>query len=229
MPTFSQVVDQVVQERKRPDLIWDAAAWLRADIRRLHSAPNSGSNTVFEANRHEALVTVGGSEPYLWKIPSATRFQLLEAAWNDRAGLYHVERAPSVNREENREPFYRYSWYRTGPSIAFSGTLEHDVLRLSYFMFPKDLRYKLPADRITQYDYDTDTYVRISDGAPASESELETETHWMLQRWSAVLEQGLRSAVYRNLGDFDRSRLAYSAFESDRLAMWQQEPTASFG
>lgn len=224
MTTFSQLVDSMVVELQRPDRLELVVNSLNQVIREIHTMPGGGSNTLYDANRYEEQFILTGSSPHLWSLPSATRFQRLDAVFSERNGDYVTERKPRVSRGFDAP---RAFWYRSGPQIAFGGLYEGDVLGLSYFMFPRRLAYQPLESRQVTYDSSTDEYKTPAGGEP-TESQMDAATHWVLQRWPDVLAQGIRAAVYRANGDTDRSRTAYSAFEQARLGLWQQEPKTTF-
>lgn len=226
MSTFSQIVDAIAMERSRPDQIQYLAASLNQAMREVHSRPQTGSNVIFDASRVEEEVTLTGAEPYTWQPQAIARLQRIEAVYSQALGQYLPRRSPRVTMNNSREPFGDLYWYQTGPAIAFSGVCAGDVLKLAYAEFPPALAYIPPASRAVIYNAMTGEYTTPHGGTP-TEADMAKSTHWLLQRWPSVFEQGLRAAMFRALGDETRSRTAYSAFESARLQLWQTEPTTT--
>lgn len=224
MSTFSELVDRIVAERQRPDLRIAAASYVNQVIRQVHSRPNTGSSIRFDANRLEHSFTLAGNPPYVWPIPFASRFQSIEAIYNRTVGVYHKERNPSVIHNTFSQPFHEYKWYRSGPTIIIVNALEGQIIDLSYHEYPRPLAYKAVDARVVTYDYDTDAYVLVAGGGEPTEEQLALETNWLLQRWTTLVEEGTRAALFRNTGDESRGRLSYSSFQEQRLQLIQNEP-----
>ncbi|KAK0039462.1 hypothetical protein Bpfe_031139 [Biomphalaria pfeifferi] len=226
MTTFSQLVDDVVKELLRPDQLENIATYTNQTIRELHIRPSTQSQTFFDANRVEEELAVLTDGPWLWSIPSVTRFQKLEAIYCPQMNLYIQEKTPSVAFRNSDDPFHNYYWYRTGPQIAVAGALAGLDLQLSYFMYPRTFPYKLLVNRIVKFDADLDAYVLIAGGGTPTQDQIDAETAWPLQRWPDAIKEGVRAKLFKRLGDSDRTRMAYSAFESMRMAVWNSEPSS---
>lgn len=228
MTTFSQLVDDVVKELLRPDMRDTIATYTNQTIRDVHFRPNVNTAALFDANRYESEETVTADGTWLWSIPSSTRFQDIEAIFIKDLGVYVKRKNPRVALEQSFEPDANLYWYRSGPAIAVHGVAANQVAKLSYHMFPRTLGYKptIGANaRIIRFDEDTDSYVLIAGGAP-TEEQLELETHWVLQRWADAVKEGVRAKIWKRLGDMERTRMAYSAFESMRTGIWNTEPSS---
>lgn len=230
MTTFSQLVDDVVLELLRPDLTPVLAQYANQTIREMHTRPATNAPVYFDANRYEDELAVTTNSPWLWEIPSVTRFQKMEAAYCEAIGAYLVPRSPRMTQALSQEPNAELYYYRTGPAYAFAGLPNGVSLKLAYFLFPRTLAYKAVNDRVTRFDPDTDRYVQIaSPTTPATESELEIETNWLLQRHAETLKEGVRAKAWKRMGDDGRTRTAYSSFESARAAVWNTEPSTMIG
>jgi hypothetical protein len=228
--TFSQLVDDLVRERQRPDLLQSAAMGANQVIRQIHfrgSGPG-GSRIQFDANRFEASITLEGAEPFLWPIPHPNRFQGIEAIWNRTLNGYHQLRRPAVNRALSKEPFAERFWYRTGPQIALSGARLGHQLDISFFEYPRRLPYLAVADRTVIYNAEEDTYELAGGGTP-TEEQLEAETNWVLTRWASVVEAGVRNLLFAYTGDEARTRVSFSIFENLRTQLWHEEPSTVGG
>lgn len=227
MTTFSACVDSLVTELYRPDLLAAFAAYLNQTVREMHFRPNMNAPILFDANRNEDEITQTQADaPLLWALPSVTRFQGLESAYCPELGMYIPARNPRVSLTESFEPFNDVYYYRGGNVIAFSGIPKDATVQLTYHLFPRSLTYKVVADRVVVYNADTESYDKVGGGTPTV-AELDAETHWLLQRWDSVISEGVRSKVWRRLGDMDRTRTSYSAFESMRAAIWNSEPSSN--
>lgn len=226
MTTFSQLVDEIVTEHLRPDLLVTVTSYANQTIRELHSKSKDSSPILFHSNRVEEEWTTT-AEPAVWTIPNVARFQRLETAFIPLIGEYIVERSLSKLNDFNN--YIKYAWYRSGPTIAFTNLLTGTVVRLAYFTFPKNLVYYTTANRLVTWNPETEAYTYT--GAPTDEEKaerLENATNWILERWGeSTVKQGVRSKIFARLGDPERSRMAYSQYESMReqmhsSEMWQQ-------
>lgn len=226
MTTFSVMVDELAAEAVRPDMRAVLATYVNQTIRDVHFRPQTNMPVNYDANRFEETLVAATDSPVLWALPSVTRFQDLESVYCREYRRYLVRKNPSVALKESNEPFAELYWYRTGPSIAFSGIVTGLHLDLSYFMFPQTLVYRASADRLIRYDPATDSYVLIAGGGAPSESQLALETNWLLQRWEHVIREGARAKLYKRLGDDVRTRMAFSSFESMRTAIWNTEASS---
>jgi len=225
MTTFSALVDDIVQERQRPDMRAAIARYVNQTIRELHIRPGNGAPIRFEANMVEVEVLLTGSAPYTWDIPEAQRFMDVGAVYHKNYGVYMPRKIPSVSRNLQMEPLSNLYWYRSGHTLAFSGVVEGHTIQLAYYLYPRNLPYLLAADREVIHDVEADAYTTPL-GATPTEAQIEKETNWILQRWPMVVAEGTTAKVFRILGDDTRSRTAYSAYEQIRLGMWNSEPCA---
>lgn len=227
MTTFSQLVDDVALELLRPDLVTSMAQWVNQTVRECHFKPGVAAPIKYDANRDEDQPTITTDDVWLWPIPSATRFQALEALYLVDVGAYAKPRKPEVNRNDSFEAFSQYYWYRTGPSIAVSGVAAGWTALVSFFQFPQTHQYKLTAQRIVQYNVDLDTYTRVGGGGALTDVEMGVETDWMIQRWGeSVIKEGVRAKAFKRIGDEGRARMCFSAFETQRTGIWLSEPSS---
>ena len=224
MTTFSQVVDAAVLEFRRPDMRGAIGNTVNQIVREVHSRPGTGSNVGFDANRCEDSLVLIGDGPYQWVMPSVTRFQVLESALSKKRGLKLRRKIPQLyGRGEFELPYPTY--YQSGSAFCLDGVVQGDTILFSYFLYPARLAYYGPNDRPVSYDTITDQYLTTA-GIAATDDELLLVTNWVIARWTSVVEQGVRAALHRMLGDVDRARLAYSAYEQARGALWQSETTS---
>jgi len=226
MTTFSQLVDDMILELVRPDLRGQMASWVNQTIREMHFKPGQNQPVAFHANRYERSDAVDSDNGWIWQLPSATRFQKLETLYSVVRGLYIPSKSPSISKDYSTEPWSDLYYYRSGPVISVAGVGSGDTLLSTFFMFPQNHAYKLPADRVVKYDVDTDSYVLIAGGGVPSETQMEIETDWILQRWTEVVKEGIRAKAWKRIGDGDRARMAFSAYENLRAGVWLSEPSA---
>lgn len=225
MTTFSQLIDDVATEMLRPDLRAAMGSWVNQTVREMHFKPGLNVPVGYDANRTEEAVTVTTDRTWLWPIPSSTRFQKLEAAYNKNLGAYSKVKTPQVSLQYSLEPDATLFHYRSGDTYAFQGVTLNQEIWLAYKQFPRTLQYKIPANRQVRYDVDTDSYVLIAGGVP-TQAQLDAETHWVLQRWTEEVKEGLRAKAYKRLGDELRMRVSFSAYETMREGVWLSEPSS---
>ena len=225
MTTFSQLVDDIVTELLRPDLRDTIATYANQTVRDIHFRPSSNSPILYDENRFEEALQFTTDGTWLWKIPSVTRFQGVESVFLDSPGIYVPPRNPKVALQVSDQPWADVYQYRSGPYITIHGVFVGGTGKMSYHMFPRTLAYKKKAERLIRFDADLDAYV-LADGSEPTEAQLELETHWVLQRWADTVKEGVRAKAWKRLGEMERTRLAFSAFESMRTGVWNSEPSS---
>lgn len=225
MTTLSQLVDDLLVELVRPDMRSMLVDYANQTVREMHFRPATNAPVLFDANRYEEQIAVTSSNPFLWPIPSVTRFQDIEIAFCPEAGVVIQRKNPRVINRESMNPDSDWYYYISGVQVAFSGPAVGDSIKLAYYMYPARLKYKTAAERSIVFDVDSDTYTLVGGGIPTDE-QLALETHWMLQRWPDTIKEGVRAKAYKRMGDDSRTRMFYSAFEAARTAVWQSEPSS---
>lgn len=226
MTTFSQLVDEMTIELIRPDLLDTITSYVNQTIRELHARRADSSPILFASNRIEAEWTVAAS-PAVWPVPSVTRFQTMEAAYCEALDAVFKPRNPGRINEEQFAPSNRFYRYRTGPAFAFGDrarlSLIGHTIKLSYFEFPRLLKYYEPAARPAIWDMETESFAYADAYDSTAELRATAElltTNWILLRWGeSVVKQGVRAKVFARLGEQERSKTSYSAFEAMREAM----------
>lgn len=83
MTTFSQLVDKMVLELKRPDLQTEIATYVNQTIRELHADPKSGNAVFFDSNLQEAQIQATVDTGQTWTIPKVSTFQGMKAVRYD--------------------------------------------------------------------------------------------------------------------------------------------------
>jgi hypothetical protein len=226
MSTFSQLIDEVASELRRPDLVPAIAAYLNQSIREMHF--KSGGTGVqhpafYAANRFEAQVVIPSDGTYTWPIPNSTTFQTLEAAYvPDVSGYWEPKTPRSINRE-SLSSFAERRFYRSGPVFVFTNMVTGYTLNLSWFEYPRRLFYQPVSERIVIYNPETDGFELVAGGIP-TEEQLLLVTNWLLERWSdSALKEGIRAKVWKRLGDDTRAKMAFSAFGAARQMVFLSE------
>lgn len=229
MATFSEMVDGMVTELLRPDLRTSIATYLNQTIRELHFKPQVAAPILFDANRIELQKVASADGPYVWTIPNAACFAVLESIYLEDIGVYAVEKTPKIAYERGLNLADDYYWYRAGSDIAISNVVSGWTIDISYWAYPRALPYYPLATRLVTYNLETAAYTLIAGGGAPSESELDLCTNWLLDRWPDALREGIRSKVWRRLGEESRARMSYSAYVEHRTMLWNTEPNSMVG
>jgi hypothetical protein len=232
MTTFSQLVDEMVVETRRPDLRSELATYLNQTIREVHFEPGKGNVVFYAENRKEDQITASSIDAQIWDIPNPANFQGMEAVRFPSASCgrmsYAVEARPGPSLLS--KPFF---YYRTGPSFVFGGVVGYGgvgaFIQLSWFEYPPALKYKVTASREATYDVETGwTYYTVDTVDYNSTPELQATararvSNWILMRWSDVLREGLRAKVYKRISDQLRAQTSYSLYSQLRQGLFTSE------
>jgi hypothetical protein len=226
MTTFSQIVDDIVAETLRLDLLGVIADYLRQTIRDMHIDSVTKMPAFYPDNRKEVQVIlsgVGTENVYVWPIPKATLFQQMEAVYYRAYGVYSLEKKPSIAKvNRGVDPNSRYYWYRAGSNICMANPgKDGQLVDVSWFEYLGSLAYYAKALNPAIYDLASDSYV-IANGY-TNDQALALSTNWMIQRHADTLKEGVRAKIYKRLADMDRARLCYSQFETARSAIINTE------
>lgn len=221
MTTFSQLVDALVFEHLRPDLRAAIASYVNLTIRELHQDKQTGGTILYTDNLLEDQVVADAAEGFQWDIPTPHLFQKIAAVRFDTFGTdknaFAQERTPANLFVENR--FDRY-FYRSGGALTFINYGGEDaVITLAWFQFPPQLTYYATAARPAVWNPATQAYTYSTDYNTTDEAKAEARTlstNWILQRWEELVMQGARAKIFSRVGDVERSRLAFSSFDSLR-------------
>lgn len=228
MTTFSQLVDEMAAEHKRPDLKPEITAFLNQTIREMHSDPVSNGPVYFDQNRVEyqlSATPLDANGNYQWAIPQTNRLQLVESVYYPRYGRYARMLQPSTAFVESDSDVSRiWSWYRSGEYGIFSGFgAESEQILVSVMYYPRSLRYiPLASERWAVYNTDDSWTFRQGTGK-TDEELLDLSTNWIIIKWPETLKEGIRAKVFKRLGDEIRQRTSYSSYQSMRAEMQNQE------
>lgn len=228
MTTFSQLVDEMVAEHKRPDLKAEVTAFLNQTIREMHSDPASNGPVYFDQNRVEFSLTatpLDDNGNFQWAIPDTNRLQIIESVYFSGPGKYAQLVSPSNARLESDSDVGRlWSYYRSGEYLVFSGFGGDSMpILVSAHYYPRSLRFILkPADRWAIYN-DDDSWTFRQGTGKTEEELLDLSTNWIIRKWPETLKEGIRAKVFKRLGDEIRQRTSYSSYQSTRSDMQVQE------
>ena len=97
MTTFSQLVDEVAFETKRPDLLAEIATYLNQTIREVHFEPSRGNVAFYSNNRREFQNVATTETGQIWDIPNPSAFQAIEAVRYPSHYLGRLEFAKEIS------------------------------------------------------------------------------------------------------------------------------------
>lgn len=226
MFTFSQLVDDMVSETKRPDLVSEIARYVNQTIREVHFDPQRNGAIFFDENFKEEQVVATSESQQVWNIENPTTFQKMAAVgyptqWDrDHSPIWATETSPGRHLNS-----LQYFYYRTGNSFVFSGYgAVGSRINLGWYEYPRSLKYKLPAARPATYDAEDGwTYAPGVNTPEMQEAAQILVTNWLLMRWNEVIAEGVRAKLYKRISDTDRSRTSYSLYQSLRQGLVTSE------
>src|SRR3546814_13841747 len=77
MTTFSQLVDTIMSESRRPDLQTEIATYINQTVRELHFDSEQNKILYFNDNMREVQLTATSESDFSWKIPNPGVWQTL--------------------------------------------------------------------------------------------------------------------------------------------------------
>lgn len=226
MFTFSQLVDEMVSETKRPDLISEVARYLNQTIREVHMDPQRGGAIFFDENFREQQLTSASDSNLTWEIPNPTTFQKMlvvgfPSQFNrNNEAIWAVETTPGRHLSS-----LDYFYYRSGNTFVFSGFGGIGAkINLGWYEFPSSLKYKTSAQRPATYDVESGwAYAAGVDTPELQEAARMVTTNWLILRWNEIIAEGVRAKLYKRLSDTERARTCYSLYQSLRQGLWTSE------
>lgn len=234
MITFSQIVDDMVLETRRLDLVAEIARYLNQTIREVHFEPERNNVCLFKNNFREDQITASVDTGQTWVIPDLAIFQKehafrFDSVWDsdgDPVYASPMTPGPAMNRSD-------YFYYQAGDTFVFGGKVGYGgvggVISIAWFEYPSRLKYYAAADRPATWDeesgwsyhatYDVDATTRLAARNLVS--------NWLTEKWTAVMEEGLRAKVYKRLSDDVRQRTCYSLYQQLRRGLITSELAVS--
>lgn len=226
MFTFSQMVDEIVSEVKRPDLTSEIARYVNQTIRECHFSTDRQAAIFYRDNFNEVLLTATVEEGFSWTLPNPTTFQKM-------AGVKYPGQYDLSGNEiwaESTTPGRHLSgktnfFYQVGGEFVFSGYGGiNGSIALGYFAFPPSLKYYSEATRPAWYDVETgweynDAIITDED----KEAARLVVTNWLLLRWSDVVSEGVRAKLFKRVSDTERARNCYSLYGQLRQGLMTSE------
>lgn len=236
MSTFSQIVDELLLETKRPDLATEIGAYVNQTVRELHFRPDTGSAMLFRENLTELSVTADVETGFTWDAPSPATFQAMYgvryATRIDRQGndVWAHEVVP--NRALVDDDTY---YYRMGSTFVFADYGGADAqIDLAYYSYPSRLKYKAAGARPATWDdedgwsYYTVGLVNYDLNDETRETARSLTSNWLLLRWHDLVLEGAKAKIYKRVSDEVRGKLSYSLYNTLRQGFWTSE-VAEFG
>lgn len=230
MTTFSQLVDKMVKETLRPDLLTEIGSYLNQTLREVHMEPSKGNAVFFRDNLKEDRLTATRDQGFSWAIPQPSVFQGLQAV---RYDCVYTNDKPTYSEEMSpgRGMAAKYwTHYRSGRTVFFHGYgRTNDSISLAWYEYVPNLQYYVVALRPAQYQEDP---TGVTDGwtyapsitTPEQEAIAQIQcSNWLLLRWPTVIEEGLRAKIYKRVADQARAALSYSMYTTLRQGLVSSE------
>lgn len=233
MTTASQLVDDVVRETRRPDMLSDILDYLNQTIRELHFTPDNGNAIKYDENFRELLLTVNAETGFSWTVPNPALFQEMGAVkypsvYSRDGDVYARKMTPG--RALNRVDYY---YYRIGSTFVFSGYGGTNAqIALAYYEYPRSLRYYASADRPAVWDVEAMDFTYKDSFNTSDELRLDARnftSNWLLIRWRDVVVEGVKAKVYKRLADDTRARTSYSLYGQLRNGIFTSEISVGGG
>lgn len=226
MFTFSQMVDEMISEVKRPDLASEIARYVNQTIRECHFSTDRQAAIFFKDNFNESLLTATNEEAETWTVPNPTTFQKMagvkylgQCDYNGDA-VWATETVPGRHLNQ-----LCHFFYQVGGSFVFSGYGGVGAqIAIGYFTFPASLKYKAAAARPANYDPESGwTYNEAIVTDEDKEAARLVCTNWLLMRWSDVVSEGVRAKLFKRVSDTERARNCYSLYGQLRQGLITSE------
>lgn len=226
MTTFSQLVDAMILECRRPDMRNEIISYANQTIREVHMEPSGGGATLLKDNFNEGIIIASSPSGFTWQIDPA-RFQAMQIVYYPAVDQYAPEVTPSRRMRD-----LTYYCYRVGGTYVFSGYGGVGALiKLGWFEYPKRLAYFESGVRPAEYDADIgwtyfDDFNTTEDLRVTGQ---QLVSNWLLLRWVDVIAEGIRAKVYKRLSDTERARTCYSLYGSLRMGLLSSEQSSPGG
>lgn len=227
MTTFSQLVDAMILETRRPDMASEIQSYVNQTIRELHFRPDNNAAILYRSNLLELALTSNLDTGFTWTIPNMDTFQAISAvrfaSVSNRDfcdGIYVDERTPG--RGLVGRAMY---WYRASNYVVFYGYGGvAGIIQIAYFEYPKRLKYYAAALRPATWDVETGwTYKAGITTDEDKEIARNLVTNWVLLRWTDLVMEGIRAKVYKRLSDDSRAKTSYSLYTQARMGIYTSE------
>lgn len=233
MTTFSQLVDSMILETRRPDLAQEIVSYVNQTIRELHFHPETNNAILYRENLIEDQLVADSDDAFIWSIPNPALWQCPGAVCypnqSDENGdpIYAMERVPGRNMVGQK-----YYYYRAGNYISFAGFGGiNSLINFAWYEYPKRLKYQSSASR--EATWDDESGWAYADPQPADDDAAlviqKRVTNWLLLRWGDIVAEGVRAKIYKRVSDEARGRTSYSLYSQLRKGLVTSESTTQDG
>lgn len=220
MPTFSQVVDNVLKRGGRPARGLDAQAYVRASIRECQAL------AVFARDLIEDQFNTDGNDPYIWTRPATLR--IVKTFLYVAKDIYPDYLPPG---KIQRDQIYFYYGGPTYYALAGVGDTATEI-NVAYYAYARRFVYYAEADRPAFYDITNEKWQYLDGGSfvdnlattALEEAARDKVTNWLLFDWTELIEEGGIAKLYKNLGD-PRATSAFALFKSFQKDLLKGERT----
>lgn len=231
MLTFSQLVDNLVSEVKRPDLTSDIVKYLNQTVRECHISPDRNAIQFYRDNAREIQLTATSESNYVWDIPKPQLFQAIASVNYPLQFDSHGQSVwPTETRPGRHLSQMTHYFYRVAQSVVFAGAGGvGGLINVYWYEYPGSLPYLKQGCRPMEYDsYGNKIYAPewIHDHARDDADVL--CTNWMIDRWADVISEGVRAKVYKRVSDDSRARTCYSLYQQLRQGLVTAETALLF-
>jgi predicted secreted protein len=223
------MVDELVAEVRRPDMLTDTLRYLNQTVREAHFSTDRKAAILYRSNFAELQLTANVATGFSWNVTNPATFQGMsgvqypETFDSDGYAVWPAEVMPGRHLR-GKDHYY----YRVGDTFVFSGYNGiGSLINLGFHQFPPSLKYYAIADRPATYDVEDGWSYHASYNSTdeLKETARGLVTNWLIHRWADVISEGLRAKIYKRISDTERARLCYSAYESLRQGLWTSEST----
>jgi hypothetical protein len=227
MSTFSQIVDKIILETKRPDMKSDIISYLNQTMRELHTEPTRGNAAHYETNLKEDVLLSDSDSNFYWEIPKPQVFQGIRSVRYDSLLDRHGNQVWAEPIQPSRAMNgVDYFFYRSGSRFYFRGYGGlQKLISMAWYEFTPSLDYYAKALRPAEWSNSTGwTYLTAYDTDETTRAVARALVgNWILDRWDTVVEEGLRAKVYKRASDDSRARTCYSLFKQMHQNLYTSE------
>jgi len=228
MRTFSEVVDQVVIETRKPTHLATIIRITNKIIKELRTNYPSPYDLV------EMLVHSGDPEhecPYIIDIPCDYR-DMRAVMYSDC--LFVKYRPPGLVQKLDKA-----FWYQSGNKLVFTGMAPWDSIKIAYYKAFVPYTYRKECDRQIKSNSDgcsfsfraaaDDSWAPLDFNDPNQVARLGRHVDWVLQKFPEVVVDGVIADFNNQYGDPQIGRSVYQAFTRGKDEIRRSQRTHLIG
>ena len=217
--TFSQFVDDIVQDLGRPNLKIRVSRLLNQTVRELHTNENGGS-VLYARNLVEEQIEADVDVGFSWILPlrvQAVRAVRFDSVIDHNGTFLYATRVnpgPGLKTADN-------VYYQSGDALFFKGYGGIGAkISLAYYNFLPSLQYFDVLARPGIFDSSGVFIVDPAFGGTEQDAR-DLTTHWLLERWDdSVLYEGVAAKIFKGVDESnDRARSTFAAYQQMRLQL----------